>query len=182
MKKKHKSEEKPKKEIVEKPKKGITIAETEEDVALGGSLKGDPDDFKNEVKKEAEKGRFFRAITPILVFLLLGALVAYGTMYYKKQSETESPKTTEEKIQTPPTVTEDGETSATPTTEAPAATTPTVTPPTASTGYTEYTVVAGDTLSGIANAHDMTSSALATYNGISIDAMLQIGQKLKIPN
>jgi LysM repeat protein len=180
MKKKKTTGVKP--EVAEKPKKGIVIAETEEDVILGGGT-GDPDDFINEVKKEAEKGRFLRTIMPILVFLLLGAIVAYGTMYYKNQSDDENSQKTEDKIQTPPTVTEE-EAATTTTTPppAPAPTTPTVTTPTTTTGYTVYTVVSGDTLSGIANAHDMTSSALASYNGISVDALLQIGQKLKIPN
>lgn len=161
--------------VVETKKKGIVIAETEDDIILGG-LKGDPDDFQEEVKKEAEKGKFLRTITPILVFLLLGVVVAYGTMYYKKQSDTEGPKKTEDKIQTPPTVEENEET----VTES-ATTTPAPQTPAASAGYTEYTVVAGDTLSGIANAHDLTSTQLAQYNNISVETMLQIGQKLKIP-
>lgn len=168
--------------VAEKPKKGIVIAETEEDVILGGGT-GDPDDFINEVKKEAEKGRFLRATMPILVFLLLGAIVAYGTLYYKNQSEDENPQKTEDKIQTPPTVTNDGDADTTTPTDTPATTTPTAPAPTTpTTGYTEYTVAAGDTLSGIANAYDMTSADLAKYNGITIESMLQIGQKLKIPN
>lgn len=165
-------------EKAETKKKGIVISETEDDMLLGGTLKGDPDDFKEEIKKEAEKGRFFRTIAPILVFLLLGAVVAYGTMYYKNQSDAQPTKKTEEKIQTPPTV--DGEEEG-PKTEEPAPTStpaPTATP---AASYTEYTVVAGDTLSGIANAHDLTSTQLAQYNGISVDSVLQIGQKLKIP-
>jgi len=183
MKKKKKSEIKKEEKVVEKPKKGIVIAETEEDVVLGGVFKGDPDDFKDEVKKEAEKGRFLRTIMPILVFLLLGAVVAYGTLYYKNQSDMESTKTNEDKIQTPPSV--DDTDSDTPTTDgttttAPQPTTPAPTTPT--TGYTNYTVVAGDTLSGIANTHNMTSSQLAQYNGISADAVIHIGQVLKIPN
>jgi LysM repeat protein len=181
MKKKQKADLK--ETVVEKPKKGIVISETEDDVVLGGGFKGDPDDFKDEVKKEAERGWFLRAITPILVFLLLGAVVAYATLYYKNQSDAESPKSKEEKIQTPPTVDENSTEEPKTGTTAPV-TAPTTTPttPPAATGFTEYTVVSGDTLSGIANTHDMTSTALAKYNNISVDTILQIGQKLKIPN
>jgi LysM repeat protein len=105
--------------------------------------------------------------------------VAYATLYYKNQSDAESPKSKEEKIQTPPTVDENS--TEEPKTETVAPVTTPTSPP-AATGYTEYTVVSGDTLSGIANTHDMTSTALAKYNNISVDTMLQIGQKLKIPN
>jgi LysM repeat protein len=105
-------------------------------------------------------------------------------MYYKNQSDDQGTKKTEDKIQTPPAVNKDAEaeTSTEPTTPPPTTTptTPPVTTPTS--GYTEYTVVSGDTLSGIANAHDMTSAALAQYNGITAETVLQIGQKLKIPN
>jgi LysM repeat protein len=174
--------------LSKEPKKGIVIAETEEDVALGTNI-GDPDDFKNEVKKEAEKGRFVRTIMPILVFLLIGAIIAYGTMYYKNQSEKETPKKAEEKIQTPP-ATDGSSTSDDPATvdaNTDTTTDTTVTPDTpvssdTTTSYTVYVVKSGDTLSGIANANDMTSTALAKYNGIADAESLQIGQKIKIPN
>ena len=44
-----------------------------------------------------------------------------------------------------------------------------------------YVVVAGDTLSGIANANDITTAELAEANGLSTSAMLRIGQELVIP-
>jgi LysM repeat protein len=180
-----------KKEVPKEPKKGsdsakdmqekdkaIVIEETEDDV-LTSEINGDPDDFKNEVKKEAEKGRFTRILVPILFFVAIGALIGFATWYYNDQNNKEEPKNVEEKIQTPPTVTEDEkeeepveesteEPKEEPTTEA-------------ESEYTTYTVKAGDTLSGIANDNDMTSKELADYNGLKDTESLQIGQKLKIP-
>lgn len=49
-------------------------------------------------------------------------------------------------------------------------------------GYTVYTVVKGDTLSGIAAKYGTTYQALATYNGISNPNIINVGQKIKIPN
>lgn len=49
-------------------------------------------------------------------------------------------------------------------------------------GYTEYTVVKGDTLSGIAAKYGTTYQALAAYNGISNPSIINVGQKIKIPN
>lgn len=48
-------------------------------------------------------------------------------------------------------------------------------------GYTEYTVVKGDTLSGIAAKYGTTYQKLAEYNGISNPNIINIGQKIKIP-
>lgn len=45
-----------------------------------------------------------------------------------------------------------------------------------------YTVVAGDTLSGIASKYGTTYQALASYNGISNPNLILVGQKIKIPN
>lgn len=173
---KKKKDSSPKTEASKESKKGIVISETEEDVVLGSTI-GDPDDFKNEVKKAAESGKFVRVVMPILVFLLLGGLIGYGTWYYQNQSEKESPKKAEEKIQTPPAV-DDSTTTTTDTTTAPDTSTTSDT----TADYTIYVVKSGDTLSGIANAHDMTSTALAKYNNITDAESLQIGQKIKIPN
>lgn len=49
-------------------------------------------------------------------------------------------------------------------------------------GYTTYTVVKGDTLSGIAAKYNTTYQTLAAYNGISNPNLINIGQKIKIPN
>jgi LysM repeat protein len=156
--------------------KPIIIKETEEDVVLGTGFSGDPDDFKNEVKKEAEKGAAFKRIfLPLLVFLLIGGLVGFATWYYARP-EKSTPRA-EEKIQTPPTV-DDTKKNETP--AAPAAPAPTPAPAPASTAKT-YTVQSGDTMSSIANANGMTSAQLSAYNGITDPNSLQIGQVLKIP-
>lgn len=55
-------------------------------------------------------------------------------------------------------------------------------PATTDTGYTEYTVVKGDTLSGIASRYGTTYQKLAEYNGISNPNVISIGQKIKIPD
>lgn len=45
-----------------------------------------------------------------------------------------------------------------------------------------YTVVKGDTLSGIASKYGTTYQKLAEYNGISNPNLILVGQKIKIPN
>lgn len=50
-----------------------------------------------------------------------------------------------------------------------------------STGETVYTVVAGDTLIGIAKKYGTTYQKLAEYNGISNPSLIKVGQKIKIP-
>lgn len=49
------------------------------------------------------------------------------------------------------------------------------------TGETVYTVVAGDTLIGIAKKYGTTYQKLAEYNGISNPSLIKVGQKIKIP-
>ncbi len=44
-----------------------------------------------------------------------------------------------------------------------------------------YTVVKGDTLSGIASRYGTTYQALAAYNGITNPSLIRVGQKIKIP-
>lgn len=167
-----------------KPKCGkdpIVIEEKEEDILIT-ELKGDPDNFKQEVRKEAQKGKAMRILLPIFFFLILGTIVGGATWYYQNSNNEALPQNVDEKIQTPPIVDEDEEVIET---EEPAAETPAptpVTPPATNTaGYTEYTVKTGDTLSGIANANDMTSAELASYNNITNPESLQIGQVLRIP-
>ena len=53
--------------------------------------------------------------------------------------------------------------------------------PTPSTD-TVYTVVKGDTLSGIAKKYNTTYQKLAEYNGIKNPNLIYVGQKIKIPN
>ena len=45
-----------------------------------------------------------------------------------------------------------------------------------------YTVIAGDTLSGIARRYNTTYQALAGYNGIANSDLIYPGQKVRIPN
>jgi LysM repeat protein len=45
----------------------------------------------------------------------------------------------------------------------------------------EYTVVAGDTMSGIAKKVGVTVEELAQFNGITDPNLIQVGQVLKIP-
>lgn len=52
---------------------------------------------------------------------------------------------------------------------------------TTATGETVYTVVAGDTLIGIAKKYGTTYQKLAEYNGISNPSLISVGQKIKIP-
>ena len=59
-----------------------------------------------------------------------------------------------------------------------------VTPPpvtTTTTVASDYTVVAGDTLSGIAKKVGVTVKELAQFNGITDPNVIQVGQVLKIP-
>lgn len=60
---------------------------------------------------------------------------------------------------------------------------PVVSAPTkaAATAGALYTVVAGDTLNGVARRHGTTPAALAAANGLTPTAGLRIGQKLRIP-
>lgn len=46
---------------------------------------------------------------------------------------------------------------------------------------TVYTVVKGDTLSGVANKYGTTYQALAAYNGIKNPDLIHVGQKIRIP-
>lgn len=65
----------------------------------------------------------------------------------------------------------------------PAATAPSVTSPApapAASASSVYTVRSGDTLTGIANRHNMTVAQLAEYNGISPRAQLKVGQRLSL--
>ena len=59
-----------------------------------------------------------------------------------------------------------------------AGSTDSATPP---AGETVYTVVAGDTLSGIAAKYGTTYQALAAYNGIADPNLIHVGQQIRIP-
>ncbi len=49
------------------------------------------------------------------------------------------------------------------------------------TGNTTYTVVAGDTLGGIAAQFGITLDELLAASGLSIDSVLQVGQQIEVP-
>lgn len=59
--------------------------------------------------------------------------------------------------------------------------TPNPTPTPSTDGETVYTVVAGDTLSGIASRYGTTYQKLAEYNGIANPNLIIVGQKIRIP-
>lgn len=181
---KDKKETEKKEQEPAKEEKGIVIEETEDDI-LSTELSGDPNDFKKEVDKEAKKGRAMRVLLPILFFVIVGAVVAAGTWYIKNQKNDTGTGTVEEKIQTPPVVENpENVVETTPTEETDKnPDTATKEEPTSipTADYITYTVKSGDTLSGIANEYDMTSTELAKYNDITDPESLQIGQKIKIP-
>jgi LysM repeat protein len=150
--------------------RAIVIKETEEDLVFDAGATG-PNDFKEEIKKEAEKGDVSKFVIAISVFLLIGGATAFATWYYARPDKTVP--AAEEKIKTPPVVAP---------TEGTASPAQTTTPaPTPTPKETNYAVVEGDTLSGIANRFNMTSSELAKYNGLTNADELHIGQILKIP-
>lgn len=191
MKKKKEKNTEEVKDRPEKPKtkKAIVIEEKEEDI-LTTELKGDPENFKEEVRREAQKGRVARILIPIFFFMILGSAVGTATWHYQRVAREEEPKRVEDKIQTPPVVTEEDVPNEAPleTEVEEEAPTPTPSPPPVPqtpaprTDYIEYTVKAGDTLDGIARANNLTFAELARYNNITNpEALLQIGQVLKIP-
>lgn len=151
----------------------IVITETEEDVVLDSGFNGDPENLKNEIKKEAKKSAVLsRFMIPLFTFIIFGIVVGGLTWYYARP-QVANEKSQQEKIETPPEVKES--TTATPATQTAAPAQTTATQP------TTYTVQSGDTLSSIANANGLTSKQLADYNGITNADSLTIGQTLKIP-
>lgn len=162
-------------------KKDIVIEETEADVALGTEFIGDSEDLKKAVKRDSEKGRIMRVLVPIIFFTIIAGIIGYATWYYTRPEGVDE-KTLEEKIQTPPVVTNDKEETPNEETETKKEeTTETITKEEPTTNYIIYVVKSGDTLSGIANEHGLTSKQLADYNGIADVNSLQIGQTIKIP-
>ena len=71
----------------------------------------------------------------------------------------------------------------TPTPSATPTHTPTMTPsPSPTSGIARYAVVEGDTLSDIAARFDLEMEELLTFNALSADAVIQVGQVLAIPH
>ena len=54
-------------------------------------------------------------------------------------------------------------------------------PKTSTTSTVAYTVVKGDTLSGIASRYGTSVSAIRSANGLSSNNLIRVGQKLKVP-
>jgi len=176
MPKKVKTKEKSKQKVTDTTKKlnDIVIQEDESDIVLSSGYNGDPDELKEEVKKEAARSDVLsRFLIPLFTFVFITLLVSGLTWYYAKPERVEQ-TTKEEKIQTPPEVKE--EPTETPKTEEPTAETPAT-----EKKEESYTIKEGDTLSSVANAYGLSSSELATYNGITDPNSLQIGQVIKIP-
>ena len=53
--------------------------------------------------------------------------------------------------------------------------------PTTTSGGSSYTVLKGDTLSGIARKHGVRLSELLKFNGLSMSSIIRTGQSLSIP-
>jgi len=137
------------------------------------------DEFKRDLKKKITVN--WPAIVS-LVLLIIFIFTALGVGTYEiffKPDKVETKVTSEEKIQSrPKTETTTPSTTQTQTKTPSTTQTQTPTPP----AYDTYTVVEGDTLSGIASQYSTTSKAIADYNGWSDpETVLHIGQKIKIP-
>ena len=135
------------------------------------------DEFKKDLRKKAEVN------WPVILGLIVLIIVVFSSLiigtyqiFYKPDKVQDTGVSSEEKIESRPAE------------EKPTTTTPKTTPapvvkpaPVAPTVET-YTVVEGDTLSGIAAQFNTTSKVLSDYNGLSDpEVVLHIGQKIKIP-
>lgn len=177
---------KPKTERLSEKKQEKIIIEGKKDDVPASDLVGDPNDFEKEVVREAKRGRAARVVLPIVFFVFIASLVGFATWYYQDQGGKEEEVGFEEKIQTPPIIdldsrdhdeqeeSEEEKDSSL----GPGDSTSEESP----SGYTEYTVKEGDTLSGIANANGMSSTELAEYNNMSVEDVIRIGDKIKIPD
>ena len=139
------------------------------------------DEFKKDLRKKSEiNWPAIRGLLIVILFIFSALSIGTYQIFYKPEKVEATTVSSEEKIQSrpneeaPPKTTEP----ATTTPSTPAATTPTPAPATSET----YTVVEGDTLSGIAAKYATTSKAIADYNGFTDqEVTLSIGQKIKIP-
>lgn len=137
------------------------------------------DEFKNEINKSGSQKNILGTLLALLaVFLVFGTIGVAGYELIFKP-ETIEQKSSGEKIESRPQEDEKTETVVTQeeSSEVPKAQEETKN---AEPEFTEYTVVSGDTYSSIANANDMSSADLMSYNGVSGED-LQIGQVIKIP-
>jgi LysM repeat protein len=113
-----------------------------------------------------------------IIFILLNIIVSAATilallMYWERTRPARVPDTVAQLSATPVAA-------STPTLAAsPAPRLPTLTP--TPFPHTVYTVQAGDTLSALSRRFDVSLADLLVANNLSIDAVLHVGQELKIP-
>jgi len=133
------------------------------------------DEFKKEVKESGSKKNILGTLTALIAIVLVFGTIGVAGYELIFKPEKIVQKSADEKIESRP----ETQVETPPATTAPA--TPAVTTPAATTpAFTEYTVAEGDTYSSIANANNISSATLMTYNGATTED-LQIGQKIKIP-
>lgn len=157
------------------------MSKDNDDKGVGTQLS---DEFKRAIREDRGKknilGTILAFLAVVLVFGTIG--IAGYELFFKTDASTT--KTADEKIESSPTANDVAVT----TNDTTAATTDTTTTDsadastsTSTADYTEYTVVAGDSYSSIANENDLSSTELMEYNDTT-DENLQIGQVIKIPN
>ncbi len=132
-------------------------------------------EFKDDIVVERKSSDAFGTIVAFFLIIIIfgSAGIAIYQIFYKPDKL--QTKTNEQKIESRPDVSNN--TSTTTTTLVPITTTTTK----SSSTVKQYTVVEGDTLGAIAAKYDTTVSALMSYNGITDETSLQIGQIIKIP-
>jgi LysM repeat protein len=139
------------------------------------------DEFKNEIKKSRKNRNFLGTILAFMAIVLIFGTIGIALYQLIEKPEATENKAASQKILSKPAADQKA-TTTTPSTPAatPATTTPAATTTTSTATTKDYTVVAGDTWSSIANANGMTSAALMKANS-STTENLQIGQVIKIP-
>ena len=133
------------------------------------------DEFKKDIRENGGKKNILGTILAILAILLVFGTIGVAGYELIFKPEKVQQKSADEKIESRP--------SAETVVPAPAPTTPVAVTPvavTATPGFTNYTVVSGDTFSSVANKNNMTSTELMKFNGSTTED-LQIGQVIKIP-
>lgn len=139
------------------------------------NLKNLSTEFKDDIAEEKRSSNSFGIVMAfVFILIIFGtlAMAIYQIFYKPERLQT---KTSDEKIESRP---DDSEFVATTTTTLAMTTTTTTR---TSTGTKQYTVVEGDTLGAIAAKYDTTVDVLMSYNGITDETSLQIGQVIKIP-
>jgi LysM repeat protein len=131
-------------------------------------------------------------------FALIGLVAASVLALWLIIRPPDLPEGSTSVVNPPPTETPavaDDEPTPVPTATIPPAETPTTTPtpppatptsaptptPTPEPSDIEYTVVEGDTWYGIAEVYGVDAEALAAYNGLTLESVLDIGQVILIP-